>query len=40
VDLGRELTPEQWEHVISSRDAVKATEEAQLFERLEAAIAR
>ena len=40
VDLGRELTPAQWEHVISSRDAVKATEEAALFGELEAALAR
>lgn len=40
VDLGRELTPAQWEHVISSRDAVKATEEAALFGELEATLAR
>ena len=38
VSIGRELTPAQWEHVISSRDAVKATEEAALFEELERAV--
>ena len=40
VRIGRELSPAQWEHVISSRDAVKATEEAQLFDALDRALAR
>lgn len=40
VRIGRELTPPQWTHVISSRDAVKATEEAALFDALEQAVQR
>lgn len=40
VRIGRELSPPQWQHVISSRDAVKATEEAALFDALERSVQR
>lgn len=40
VSLGKELTPAQWEHVISSRDEVKALQEGELFDALEQAVRR
>lgn len=34
VELGRVLTPEQWEEVVSKRDAVRARADAALFDRV------
>ncbi len=40
VRIGRLLNPDQWAHVISSRDSVKALEEGRLFDDLDRSLGR